>query len=293
MCEIFFLHAGSAETVPDNDLLDLFLTAADEASDMNGDGFGAFNDDRKVVKSADSFTCRDAVKLYREYRSSRFVVLHLRMATCGEVCMENSHPFQAGDNVLVHNGTVRTPEQYGKGRADSYQLLHDVYDRKDGDTVEAVKESLGESSGSVSVFLLDYRDRLYYFRETSSFAFKWNEDTGTVAGATKRHRLHDLWSDAETLEGRPNEETIYRVSSTGEIQEVSEFDMGTNHSYHRSGYRRHGHRRRNWSDNTSYPEEPDTGSHYDELVFREEPEHSHELDDHREEFGEFTERHGY
>lgn len=227
MCEIFFQYSKQGE-IDINSLVKLLYTAVDEASHRNSDGFGVFNEEKQILKSGDRLQFEDIGEIVEMFSGSKFVVIHLRMATCGEVCKRNSHPFRHGENVLVHNGSVDTPKQYEKGRADSYQFLREIYRRKDGDTVEAVRDSLRKTTGSVSVFLHDYKDDLYYFRETSDFTFGEVEDTGEIVGATRRNRLHSAFHRHRLNLFTPDEGEIYQITDSG-VEKVDRFEMKTVH----------------------------------------------------------------
>lgn len=192
MCEIFFLYSetGSIDT---KHFAGLLHTAVNEAAERNSDGFGIYNEDKQVFKSDEKLDYKHIDQIIRQFKDSQFIVLHLRLATQGSVMVENSHPFKHKTNVLVHNGTVDTPRQYEKGRADSYQLLRDIYKRKDRDTVAAIQDSMSKTTGSVSVFLHDYKDDLYYFRSRSNFAFAEVEGTDEIVGATVESRLSSIF----------------------------------------------------------------------------------------------------
>ncbi|WP_313694169.1 class II glutamine amidotransferase [Halorarum halobium] len=222
MCEIFFLHNPTG-TIKTSNLIRLLHVAVHEAAPRNSDGFGVFNEDREVYKSEEQLGFEDIEEIVERYKDSRFIVLHLRLATQGAVCFKNSHPFKHRENVLVHNGSV-TPENHFKdGRADSYQLLRDIYKRKDRDTVNAVQNSLKNTSGSVSVFLYDYKGDLYYFRDGSRFQFARIKDTGELAGATVGHRLDSAFGWENLRYSEPEEETVYQIDQ--KIKKADQFHM--------------------------------------------------------------------
>jgi len=222
MCEIFFLHNPTG-TIKTPNLIRLLHVAVQEASPRNSDGFGVFNEDREVYKSKDALDFDDIQKIVEKYKDSRFIVLHLRLATQGAVCFQNSHPFKHRRNLLVHNGSVTPENHFEDGRADSYQLLRDIYKRKDRNTVKAIQNSLKNTSGSVSVFLYDYKDDLYYFRDGSRFQFARLKDTGELVGATVDHRLTSAfgWENLEFRE--PDEEKIYKID--GKVNKAEHFEM--------------------------------------------------------------------
>ncbi|MFU1780237.1 class II glutamine amidotransferase [Haloarcula japonica] len=225
MCEIFFQYSKSGR-INTQALVSLLFTAVREASHNNSDGFGVFNEEKQVLKSSDKLEYDHINRIVEEFKGSKFVVIHLRMATQGEVAKRNSHPFKHRENVLVHNGSVDTPKRFEKGRADSYQLLREIHRRKDGDTVQAIRDSLRKTSGSVSVFLHDYKDDLYYFRDTSDFTFGEIEETGEIVGATRRRRLHSAFPNTRLELFTPSEQEIYKITDEGVVK-ADRFEMKT------------------------------------------------------------------
>jgi len=222
MCEIYFLSNPTGKIKTSN-LIRLLHVAAQEGAPRNSDGFGVFNEEREVYKSDNQLGFEDVQEIVEKFKDSRFIVLHLRLATQGAVCFKNSHPFRHRDNLLVHNGSV-TPENHFKdGRADSYQLLRDIYKRKDRDTVKAIQESLKNTSGSVSVFLYDYKGDLYYFRDGSRFKFGKLEDTGEIVGATVGHRLDSAFGWENLNLSEPDEGKVYKVGK--EVRKADQFQM--------------------------------------------------------------------
>jgi len=248
MCEIFFLYSNSG-SIDTTHFAGLLHTAVNEASERNSDGFGIYNEEKRLFKSDEKLDYKHLDQIIQQFKDSQFIVLHLRLATQGGVMVKNSHPFKHKTNILVHNGTVSTPRKYQKGRADSYQLLRDIYKRKDGDTVAAIQDSMSKTTGSVSVFLHDYKNDLYYFRETSNFTFAEVEGTDEIVGATVESRLSSIFAPVRLQTFTPGEGDIFRIED--EVRKVGEFDT----SYYSGGSDvvysyGHGHRYNstNWED---------------------------------------------
>jgi hypothetical protein len=222
VCEIYFL-SNPTGTIKTSNLIRLLYVAAEEGTPRNSDGFGVFNEEREVYKSEEALGFEDIQEIVERFKDSRFIVLHLRLATQGAVCFKNSHPFRHRDNLLVHNGSVSPENHFKDGRADSYQLLRDIYKRKDRDTVKAIQKSLKNTSGSVSVFLYDYKDDLYYFRDGSRFKFGKLEDTGEIVGATVGHRLDSAFGWENLKFSEPDEGKVYKVGK--EVRKADHFQM--------------------------------------------------------------------
>jgi predicted glutamine amidotransferase len=222
VCEIYFLSNPTGEIKTSN-LIRLLHVAVQEGATRNSDGFGVFNEERQVYKSEEALSFEDIEEIVERYKNSRFIVLHLRLATQGAVCFENSHPFQHRKNLLVHNGSVSPEYHFKDRRADSYQLLRDIYKRKNRDTVKAIQKSLKNTSGSVSVFLYDYKGDLYYFRDGSRFKFARLADTGEIAGATVGHRLDSAFGWDKLSFSEPDEGKLYKVGK--EVKKADQFKM--------------------------------------------------------------------
>lgn len=108
---------------------------ADQIRGTDGAGvfwFDSRNDTYSTLKDEDISVVRDS----KDYRSTLtwmekmpFVVGHNRSATRGSVSSENNHPFDEGNVVLVHNGTMtHIPKEYDDGtKVDSHaiaKMLH-------------------------------------------------------------------------------------------------------------------------------------------------------------------------
>lgn len=234
MCEIFFLFARDG-AVSDQGLQEL-VEAAVPAASGNSDGWGVFNDQRQVLKSSERFTGEDADTVFTQFTGSKFVVLHLRMATQGSVSLDNTHPFDIGENLLCHNGMISgnwNEYEEGPDETDSLQLLKAI-EHRDGPSVDRLETVLENLSGSLSVFYYDRAGRLYYFRNRARFTFGYNLERGEVFGATKKSRLKDMYErkafgffpvqESDLVFRKPEEETIYRISDEG-INEVGSFNQ--------------------------------------------------------------------
>jgi glutamine amidotransferase len=95
------------------------LVSADNAlvrqSEEHPDGWGVAyyqHDVPHLVKTADTAVADSIFQRVSGVVSSQTVVAHLRKATCGELSMINSHPFQHGRWVFAHNGNVPDFEGY-------------------------------------------------------------------------------------------------------------------------------------------------------------------------------------
>jgi len=242
VCEIFFLYGRNGEINADS--LEKLLKTALDAADRNSDGFGIFNDKKQEFKTAKKLKNGHIPNLVSEYAGSKFVVVHLRLATNGSVCQANAHPFRHENNLMVHNGVVRNTGDWGKDNTDSYEMMRDILDnREDGDTVSAIEDTMDNLRGRVSVFFHDNNHNLYYFRDTSTFTFAHNPVTNEYVGATQGDRLHDVWDDQighvgyfDNLNTKDPEEGNVLKITDDDIEVVGNFDMGYSGSSTYSGY---------------------------------------------------------
>lgn len=153
MCGIIFaLNSKKANSLKVDDYLhDAFL-----ASQVRGvDGSGLFQVDREGLVTwykggihATDFVKKDLTKTFlAKANKCPLTVGHVRAATSGAVCTDNSHPFQVDRDdgtcvVGVHNGTVsswRYREDSEKAKLDSEWIYHmiakygfDAFERIDG-----------------------------------------------------------------------------------------------------------------------------------------------------------------
>lgn len=108
---------------------------ADQLRGVDGAGVFWYNNKRdhyEVVKNADTSEVlddKDFEKAKRDIELMPFMVGHNRSATRGSVSSENNHPFDEGNVVLVHNGTMNyIPKEYDNGtKVDSHaiaKMLH-------------------------------------------------------------------------------------------------------------------------------------------------------------------------
>ena len=84
-------------------------------SDQHPDGWGvAFYRERTphLIKSVDKAMDDQIFKKVSGVVSSQTVVAHIRKATQGDLNILNSHPFQYGKWIFVHNGNLKNFDQY-------------------------------------------------------------------------------------------------------------------------------------------------------------------------------------
>ncbi len=207
MCEIFFAMATEGTTLD----IDTLWEVAGEAlysSLSNPDGWGAFNQDRKILKAPGFFEHTDARDFVKEYIGSKWVVLHLRLATSGYLNAKNTHPYTMRGVTVCHNGIVdvdgievgsrwdspKTQARKGKWakKSDTWAMLHAIVGASGETTAEKIERSFDGMDGSFSVFLMDDDHDLFYFRDLSVFTFMDLPEDNLIVGATKKGALEAM-----------------------------------------------------------------------------------------------------
>lgn len=252
MCEIFFVKNTEDDKVSEEGLKEI-TEAAIDAGDSNDDGWGVFNENGRYYKTDDQYDEEAAKSIQEEFKDSKFVVIHLRLASQGGVSESNAHPFvkttEEGFEALVHNGNLYFgDEDDDEDITDSEILLRKINKQDEETTEERIKEVMSNCRGSASVMFYDKNNNLYYFRRRSDFSFMKVSEKNEIYGATKEKRLKDMY--AEDTDGFFNEDkyyktvrevptrTIYKIVG-GSIEEVEDIPLrgrgvssGINYSYH-------------------------------------------------------------
>lgn len=206
MCEL--LGVSSDRKIELNHLLKTFYGHSQEHP--NGWGLAFLDDgnisiEREPVKASDSYYLRS--RLTGELRSSRLMA-HIRRATIGEICYENTHPFITKDIsgrswVLMHNGTIFEAQDLAryqciqKGTTDSERILLYLTDKVNSiirakgeaaeeDRLEAVDELVKHLSKHNKLNLLIYDgDNFYVHKNEEGTLFRYDHN-GIVILSTRR-----------------------------------------------------------------------------------------------------------
>ena len=100
---------------------------------------------------------------YREFNNNmfqnyRFVIGHNRKATIGTVSDETAHPFQEGNIVLVHNGTLLNHKDITDEEVtvDSHAITHAI-------SLKGYKDTLKELQGAFTLVWYDATDKCLRF----------------------------------------------------------------------------------------------------------------------------------
>ena len=124
------------------------------ANNKDGFGYAFIKGDKVMVYKVDKYT--DAVeeqflKDVRRYGDKSSFLVHARIATHGEVCQMNSHPFLMADGgAVIHNGVVPLPIPVGQ--SDTGYFVEHILDKlprgwqNDDTWVAAVDKMIGPGS---------------------------------------------------------------------------------------------------------------------------------------------------
>jgi len=113
----------------------------------------------------------------KSINSGSVLVGHNRKATKGEISDENAHPFNRGDIVLVHNGSLFNHKQVANTEVDS-EAIADALNTHDNGDLETV---FGKLTGAYSCVWYDNRDQtLNFFRNGARPMYLYRDTNRTL-----------------------------------------------------------------------------------------------------------------
>ncbi len=157
------------------------LLFVDQLRGTDGAGVLLYNDKKNtydVIKDADFtevFSDKSLDRALKDSEDYPYIIGHNRAATRGKVSSENNHPFDEGNVVLVHNGTMSyVPKQFTDGTTvDSHSIAKMINE----DSVENfIKDSFGAyalvwfNKQTKDLNLLRNKDRPLYLVYSDTFA---------------------------------------------------------------------------------------------------------------------------
>ena len=218
MCRIYYARQMQGGKIPEWIVERIKRIAGIEAT-SNKDGWGAAyrsGDDFKITKSLKEFT----TKALDVPLNTKEFILHLRAST-GGVGIENTQPLEKNNWVLIHNGVVRTtgknysgvsdvvagfdtensitesyhdrhkynyPSYLGKdvwkgcAKSDTREWLEEIVSAE-GNSTDRIKKTVDALWGSYSCFMIDPRNRVFYFKSDCT-AFEFVLVGDTIVGMT-------------------------------------------------------------------------------------------------------------
>lgn len=134
------------------------------------DGWGiAYQDNNQfIIKKSLKPVFEDNTEEFNEIKTN-FVILHARFKTVGDTKFENTQPYQHGEFVYCHNGTIKKEIKYNKdkfkpiGNTDSEQLFYSILS-KDLPIQKAIKKTFdGIELKPNSNIILSNKEKTYIY----------------------------------------------------------------------------------------------------------------------------------
>lgn len=155
MCLAILKTAGAI--IPDDHLKEGWI------SNPDGGGYG-FVDKGKIVVRKGFPKWKEFAEAYdkdsKQYTETPFLV-HFRICTMGTKGVDNTHPFEIEDGILIHNGTISgTGAKYGEGKSDTAIFAETFSKDLSFDFVHANKQDLGRSLDYNKIAIL-YKDKRF------------------------------------------------------------------------------------------------------------------------------------
>jgi hypothetical protein len=222
-----------------------FLNLMYYGNEKNNDAFGIFSDKGTIIKEVGSM---DYGKTWEniEKIKTNFLVGHNRYKTKGDAkVIENNHPFETKNFVVVHNGVISNDETIKKDYNLDYSVTTDSYIisallehflSSNLDYLTAIKLTAEELYGSFSVMIY-YKPtkQLFYFKDYSTnftFSLINIDDWKVLVGSTDRTNINKSFSKTifqffslpiEHAVYSPVNEKIYEITDKG-LSVVGDFD---------------------------------------------------------------------
>ncbi|MCM8832236.1 MAG: class II glutamine amidotransferase [Candidatus Omnitrophica bacterium] len=171
----------------------------------NPHGFGFVfyneNNDPKLIKNPSSLK-NESIEEKKYKFKSKIIIGHVRLASCGKVSHENTHPFLIKNWSFAHNGTVREVKNWQlnkfkpKGETDSEYafcyLLDKIYNIAEIDEVADIlkREALMICKLGRFNFLLSDGEYLYAYGDDSLYFVKREPPFQEVTLKDDGYHLH-------------------------------------------------------------------------------------------------------
>lgn len=136
--------------------------------DINKDGMGFayVNDGKVIIKKFMDFK-----KFYKEYlnvENLSNMLIHFRIATHGNVEVDNCHPFRLNDRMaLIHNGIISGYGSKTKNKVDTQDFIEKVIGKISYKMWKnpSYRELVGDAIGYSKFCILDNQDNYYIINE--------------------------------------------------------------------------------------------------------------------------------
>lgn len=177
-----------------------------------------------LLKQAASATEFVKTKEYQNFiaHDPRVVIGHTRFATVGAVINDNAHPFNEGNIVGAHNGSVSNwKDVYPEGTVDSQAIFHNLnqHDNK-------FKKALKEVRGRFAITWFDQRntDKLYIVRDVNPLSIVRIPELETYFWASLLYPLQAVLAShfdlSKTTIWTPKDEYVYEMTGQHKIKKT-------------------------------------------------------------------------
>ncbi len=166
-----------------------------------------------------------------------FILAHNRWASNGEICEENTHPFNLKHIVFLHNGIVKKYEdkEINSEMNDSLFIakkLNEEFGRTKSEK-KTIRNVLSKIEGSISAFIYFKKTgNLFYFKNANGFTFALTDgnciigssDYGNIEKSISYNFLGFRIPYIKILSKlKPDDDTLYQITENG-IKEVEKID---------------------------------------------------------------------
>jgi len=161
----------------------------------------------------------------KSINSGSVLVGHNRKATKGEVNDENAHPFNRGDIVLVHNGSLFNHKQVANTEVDSEAIADALNEHANGDLADV----FGKLTGAYSCVWYDNRDEtLNFFRNAARPMYLYRDTNRTLFASEAVMIMYSLirsnvkWEHEKCKELPVHHHLKYKLQNNGGFAQVGE-----------------------------------------------------------------------
>ena len=127
---------------------------------------------------------------------------HTRHATRGSVCYNNSHPFEYGDIIGAHNGTLMNDHELKKEITDKFGVDTDSQVLFAHMAEHGVRDTIPKTRGAWALTFFDKFDETLYFlrNDERPLWYCFDEERTTIFWASDHHMLKYILSDRHDVE---------------------------------------------------------------------------------------------
>lgn len=144
------------------------------------------------IDHPDDFTSTNLIK-----GDPRYVIAHNRAATIGNVTLDNAHPFEHGEIIGVHNGTLHKYnldklDDHDQFETDSEAIYYNI-------ALHGYEKTIPKLHGAYALVWYDNntrklhfirnKERTLYYAETSTKCLLWSSDKDYLELAMKKSKL--------------------------------------------------------------------------------------------------------